>query len=566
MTVLIVDDSASTRFLLTSIIEEMGITCSQAGSGEDAITYITKSKELPLLVILDIGLPGIDGYETASRMKALSGTRHLPVIFLTSAKDKNILSKCLAVGDDYVAKPFTEEMIKSKVEAHRRVSELYQQLERQYTELRRHQYRIDLEHKVVESIFSNQFEKHISKSDNFRYHISPKSVFNGDILLAAHGPSGNLYIAVGDVTGHGLPAAVGAIPAYPTFRTMAMKGKSVGKIAFEMNRALLELLPDNMLVAVSIIEINRAGDSLTVWSGGMPPMILSDSNGRLKQLIKPNRCPLGMLQESQFIQDIDVINVAQGDKIYLFTDGVEESRNTENEMFGDERLHKLFDGSESNMFDHIIEQLNAFTGVQEQDDDITLVELNCIPNVESEFKNIQTTNEKNVLPWSLSFHLDIGDLKTANPIPQIIRLLSNAAGLDVHQDYISTILSEAYNNSLEHGLLKLDSKIKNTDDGFIEYYRLRQQRLENLSEGDIEIYINFSWHDSCPTIEIKVKDSGDGFDFANNYTNKLKDRRSGTVNSGSHGRGMSILNELCDDIVYSDEGRCVTLSYSTKKL
>ena len=554
MSVLIVDDSPSIRYLISSIVEDMGFECLQAASGEEALAYITSEQPLPLLVILDIGLPGIDGYETAAQMKAIADIRHLPVIFLTSAKDKDILSKCLSVGDDYVAKPFTEEMITSKVEAHRRVSEVYLQLEQQYSELRRLQYRIDLEHKVVESIFSNQFERHISESDNLRYHISPKSVFNGDLLLTAHGPSGSLYVAVGDVTGHGLPAAVGAIPAYPTFRSMALAGQSVGKIAFEMNSSLLDLLPDNMLVAASLLELNRAGDTLTVWSGGMPPMVICDHAGNLKQLIQPTRSPLGMLAEQAFIQDVQLVHVDPGDKVFLFTDGVEESRNTANEMFGESRLHQLFDGSEGNMFDRIIEQFKRFTQGQEQDDDITLVELHCVPNSHCEPQLNTRAALKNILPWSLSYQLNAAQMKAANPIPQIVQLLSSAAGLDVHQDYISTILSEAYQNALEHGLLKLDSELKGNDDGFIEYHRLRQRRLTELVAGTIDINITFNWHNGLSTVLINVTDSGDGFDFNNLGTAQAR---------VSYGRGITLLKELCDKITFSDNGRSITLEYST---
>ncbi|ARN75113.1 hypothetical protein BST96_13910 [Oceanicoccus sagamiensis] len=268
MSILVVEDSLSIRKLLLSIVEEAGFSCLEAGSGEEALEHLADGKPLPQLVILDIGLPGIDGYETGRQLKAIAGERHLPIIFLTGARDNDILSKCLAIGDDYIAKPFSVEVVSSKVEAHRRVSEIYQKMERQYQALEVHQQQVKREHDIVETIFANHFEKHIASIEHFRYHISPTSVFNGDVLLASYGPSGNLYIVVGDVTGHGLPAAVGAIPVYPTFRAMAAKGLSVGHIAAEMNRALTDLLPDNMMLAASLIELNSQGDQLTVWSGG----------------------------------------------------------------------------------------------------------------------------------------------------------------------------------------------------------------------------------------------------------------------------------------------------------
>ena len=551
MTILVVDDSMSIRALLAGILEDMDIPFEEVASGEEAVDYIEGENPLPVLVILDIGLPGIDGYETGTRIKALAGDSHLPIIFLTGARDDDILSKCLAIGDDYIAKPFTEEMVSSKIEAHRRVSELYQKVEEQNQQLKTHKDLIDREHDVVESIFANQFEKHMTRAENFRYHISPTCVFNGDVLLTAYGPSGNLYIAVGDVTGHGLPAAVGAIPVYPTFRAMAEKGQSIGNIAAHMNVALRELLPDNMMLAASLLELNSTADTLTVWSGGMPAMVLADAKGNINQLIEPTHCPLAMLADDEFSQDVQIYRVNKNERIYLFTDGVEECRNSKGELFSESRLHGLFDGSDANMFDRILEQIHYFTGGHEQDDDITLVEVVCVPNEEIPV-NDSSDHMVNALPWSLHFELGVSEIKSTNPIPQIVRILSNAEGLDVHQDYISTILSEIYGNALEHGLLKLNSSMKETEDGFMDYYNLRQQRLNELQEGEIIIDLSFAQHESHSSIKIRVKDSGSGFDYKAAKVHNDED---------SFGRGVDILTELCESVVYSDGGSCITVTY-----
>ncbi|MFT5692383.1 MAG: CheY-like chemotaxis protein [Oceanicoccus sp.] len=93
-------------------------------SGEETLAFVASDASHPDVIIMAIGLPGIDGYETCFRIKAMSAIRHLPVIFLASVKDNDILSKCLDVGEDYVAKPFTEEMITAKITAHRSVPEV----------------------------------------------------------------------------------------------------------------------------------------------------------------------------------------------------------------------------------------------------------------------------------------------------------------------------------------------------------------------------------------------------------------------------------------------------------
>ncbi len=552
MTVLIVEDSLTIRSLITGILEANGIDSVCFESGEAACEYVKADQPMPAVVVLDIGLPGIDGYETARILKDQAVDIHLPIIFLTGERDEGVLGKCLSIGDDYISKPFTAEVLYSKVEVHRRVSRLYRSLSNQFLDLKNLQRRISQEHDIVETIFTNQFDKHISPSQNFHFHISPKSVFNGDVLLAAHGPSGNLYVAVGDVTGHGLPAAVGALPVYQTFRTMAEKGMGVGIIAAEMNRSLRSILPDNMMLAASLVEISSQGDTITVWTGGMPPMVLADKQGNLLQLIEPQHCPLAMLEDYEFSQNVQVFNVREDDRIYLYTDGLEESRNAAGEMFGEERIYQLFNGQQPDMFSHLLETLQSFVGGNEQDDDITLVELRCVPNEYNGDSKGRDTSVR-ALPWSLNFNLELEDIRSGNPVPQIIRLLSNAIGFDVHQDYVSTVLSEIYSNSLDHGLLQLDSAIKNTDEGFIEFYRLRQQRLEQLEQGFINIAINFSRQDSHFQVEIVVKDSGKGFNY-----HSIKPMSG----EESFGRGVDLLHELCDSVEYSEGGSCIRVAYT----
>ncbi|MFT5692384.1 MAG: hypothetical protein ACI92E_001716 [Oceanicoccus sp.] len=87
-----------------------------------------------------------------------------------------------------------------------------------------------------------------------------------------------------------------------------------------------------------------------------------------------------MLEDHRFSHDIQVFHVDEGDKIYLFTNGVEESSNSSNEIFGETPLHILFDGSDDDLFDCIIDHLKEFTGSQEQDDGVTLVEICSIAN------------------------------------------------------------------------------------------------------------------------------------------------------------------------------------------
>jgi anti-sigma regulatory factor (Ser/Thr protein kinase) len=143
-----------------------------------------------------------------------------------------------------------------------------------------------------------------------------------------------------------------------------------------------------------------------------------------------------------------------------------------------------------------------------------------------------------------------------NPVHQIICQLSGSVGLYVHQDCLSTILSELFNNALEHGLLELDSSIKETDDGFLRYYQLRRERLERLEDGFINIDIQLIKLDNQSVIEIEVKDSGKGI---------CDEADASPSIDHAFGRGIDIVRKLCDSIEYSHGGSSVTVRYLLKK-
>ena len=536
------------------MLESLGFDVTQVTDANASIDYFHMGNQWPEVILMDFGVAEKEVYQAAVSIKTLKNAQHIPIIFLIDAPTMDIISQCLIVGDDYLSKPFSLEELLAKIHVHQKMRQLNRQLEWQNKKLQHSRQTIQTEHAMVENIFSNHFEKHLLRSPTIRYHISPMSVFHGDVLLTAQGPSGNIYIALGDVTGHGLPAAVGAIPAYQSFRTTAQKGMPVGTIAEEMNKAVFQLLPDNMLMALTLLEFNPEANMVTIWSGGMPPLIWTDSNSNIKQRINSIHGPLAMFANHEFSTDVTIIRVDKGDKLYLMTDGVEECRNPNNEMFGESRLLRLFNDHPDDMFNHIIDQLEHFSGDSARDDDITMVEFECAPCETCEC--VQTLpkaiTEAPTLPWQLDVELNAEHLRTMNVVPLVSKMLSNAIGIDIHRDYISTILSELFGNALEHGLLKLDSAMKQDEESFFEYYQLRKKRLTQLESGYIKLNIKFIDNGGDACIHIDIKDSGEGFTPQDEAPNKPPER---------FGHGINIVRTLCSSVEYLDGGSRVRAIY-----
>jgi len=156
------------------------------------------------------------------------------------------------------------------------------------------------------------------------------------------------------------------------------------------------------------------------------------------------------------------------------------------------------------------------------------------------------------LPFMIKLEAQAEQLKITDPVVEMLDVISQICGLSDHRSVMFLLLSEIYNNALDHGILKLDSAEKDLDDGFMEYYFKRQDALAALTEGNITIETEYQPKEN--KIVFTITDSGDGFDV-----NQTSDN---TVNNKEHGRGLSLLNELAESIEYFGNGNQVVVTYS----
>ena len=116
------------------------------------------------------------------------------------------------------------------------------------------------------------------------------------------------------------------------------------------------------------------------------------------------------------------------------------------------------------------------------------------------------------------------------------------------------VLAELFLNALEHGLLKLDSSLKESAGGFGAYYQEKEQRLAQLAAGSIKVTFRHGAHGSGGRLAIQVSDSGSGFDFGQ----KLRQLEE---NQGTHGRGIMMIRSVCESLQYSGAGNIAEAVY-----
>lgn len=125
--VLIIDDVEINRAILEEIIEDMNCHPILAESGEEALKLLRKVS--PQLILTDISMPGMDGYELCKRLKSNERTRNIPVIFISAfSEPKDIVEGFVLGGEDYITKPFIPEVVQARVGVHLRLNEARSEL------------------------------------------------------------------------------------------------------------------------------------------------------------------------------------------------------------------------------------------------------------------------------------------------------------------------------------------------------------------------------------------------------------------------------------------------------
>ena len=548
--VLVVDDISTNRVILRQTLSALGdYDVIEAVNGNEAIEQF--SKEKPDLILMDIMMPDMDGLEASTAIKENMGEDYVPIIFITALSSEDSLVTALASGgDDFITKPFNVDVLESKINAHLRIRDLTQQLNSKNELLSSFNLRLMTEQELIEHFFESAVKQSFLDENLIKYHMSSMSTFNGDLLLTERAPDGGLYMIMGDFTGHGLTAAMGTLPVAMIFFKMVSERYAVGDIAREINLQLNKLMPSGMFLVASIIEINSRGNIMSVWMGGMPESYWLSDNGQLKNKIHSQHMPLGILDDDGFDSSIQVFDVEIGDKIYLYSDGIIEAKNTKGEQFGNERLEKTLIDNGNERFNSVLNALNIFTGDSHQNDDITLVELNC-QKLPATNNDKVATQLNDALPWNISVSLSEIDMRNPDPINKLSTILSSMPHVSRHKGVLHVLLTEIYANSLDHSILNIESNSKTDASNFEAFYQIRNAALIKLDKASIKFNFSFYVENQSHYLKIMVSDSGTGF----------KSKAKIDNNEKLHGRGLDIINSFSEKVSFSEDGKTLNILY-----
>lgn len=544
--ILIADDNETDRMILRTIVRKEGHEVLLAANGNEAVRIYESGQ--PDLILMDVLMPVMDGMEAAYEIRRDTSNAYVPIIFLTSLQDAESLAGCLdSGGDDFLSKPYNRVILKAKIKAFGRMRHMHEKLQE-------HNRQMLIEQQVAKTIFDNVAHSGCLDQHNISFSLSPLSVFNGDTVLAERKPDGGMHLFLGDFTGHGLPAAIGAMPLAEIFYGMTAKGFSMEDILREVNNKLQTILPVGVFCCGCFIELDFYEKSGRVWLGGLPDMVCYRAKSKTLETLASSNLPLGVLGPHQFEPKLQELVLADGDELFIWSDGIIEARNSEDEMFGEERLFQLFSnqGAEP-LFDRILKAVDDFVGETGADDDLTLLSVKMVSIEEIGLPDFTAQRGSLGGPqqWDFSYKLYGPSLKEFSPLPLTLNILTEVEGLRSMSGQLYTLLAELYSNALEHGVLKLPSELKSTTDGFASYYMERERRMNELETGFVMVQARHYPESDGGVLELYIEDSGEGFDHQALLQEEVP-------MEGYSGRGLPLIRGICEEFQYNNKGNAVS--------
>lgn len=340
--ILIVDDTLENVELLAEILK--GYKRSIALNGEDALSIINNNVR-PDLILLDVVMPGMDGFEVCRRLKENEATKEIPVIFITSKSEVEDETRGLELGAvDFIPKPISPAIVLARVKNHIELKIAREKLEAKNEELaERNKYitdSINYAKRIQSAIFQNEEKLAELFPESFCLYF-PKDIVSGDFYWFTEIDQLKIF-AVVDCTGHGVSGAFMSIIGNTLLNEIInqMKITDPGEILSQLDMRVINELQkkensntyDGMDMAIGTFDKRK--NLLFISSAYRPVYYFQDS--KIFE-IQGTRKSIGDVRKSRNFKT-HIIKIDKETEIYLFSDGITDQSNPENRKYGSSRL------------------------------------------------------------------------------------------------------------------------------------------------------------------------------------------------------------------------------------
>jgi phosphoserine phosphatase RsbU/P len=377
--ILVVDDNDDNRYTLTLYLDLEGYTnIDAAQNGEEAIARL--QADTFDIVLLDLQMPKVDGFQVLAWLKEQPRLRDLPVIMISALNELNSVVRCIELGAvDYLFKPFNPVLLRARLAATLEKKRLRDEVD---AHLARLETEVETARRLQMAMVPQLFPQPAPDCpvDLFAA-MEPAREVGGDLYDFFRTENGSLGFLVGDVSGKGMPAALFMAHTKSLIRLAAemMRAPDGGTanpsdIIARVNRELCQNNNDMMFVTMFFAVLAPAtGDLGYCNAGHNPPYRLGETG--LSPIDDAKGVILGIIPDA--IYETGHLNLSPGDTLYLFTDGVTEANDAVGEMFGEERLETHLRGLVGRTSTEVVNSVTAavhqFVGDTLPFDDITMM-------------------------------------------------------------------------------------------------------------------------------------------------------------------------------------------------
>ena len=368
--ILYVEDDPFLQDWVNYELSSEGYHVAIASDGESGLKRAS-SMEQPDLIILDIGLPEMDGFQLCRLLQQDDSTANIPVIFLSARNAIDDRLEGFQVGAlDYLPKPFAMAELKARIQASLRRQQLGKMQERKAA---------TAEMNEASTLQRNLMQRSLPTGSgiDLAAECRPARHVAGDWFDFQQTDEDTLYLVEADVSGKGMPAALLMSETRLSLQHACQRGVAPAEALSTTNRQLYEdLTTAGRFITTFVGRYDAEAEQITYACAGHPALLLP-ANRDQAQLIQPEDPPMGIFNNYTF--NPGTIEFSDGDLLVICSDGIVEAVNTAGEMYGQDRLFDLIvyhrTLSSADLVKTLLGDVDQFTSGMAQTDDQTVIVL-----------------------------------------------------------------------------------------------------------------------------------------------------------------------------------------------
>lgn len=374
--ILAIDDTVPNLEFLQSLfeIERLPYELQTVNSGAAALERLEVFT--PDLILLDVAMPGLDGFAVCERIKARKSTRHVPVIFLSGRRDTNDIVRGFAVGAaDYVTKPFQSAELIARMRTH---IELKRSRERLATVLKAIRQDLSVARSIQEAILPGRLDWIHNLRIAARYE--PVVDIGGDFYDAAEVRPGVVRFFLADATGHGIQAALIAMAIKSEYESLKYLIHSPAQLLSRLLESFCEKFQSiKMLFTCFIVDIYVTESRIVYGGAGHPSQVLIQKTSGTMERLERTGIMIGVQRDAVYEQQ--EIPFRSGDRLFLFSDGIFEQLNQNGDLYGLPRMMEVFERTRGLALEKVLDAqltgLDEYLNGETRSDDVTLIGIEC---------------------------------------------------------------------------------------------------------------------------------------------------------------------------------------------